>query len=122
MAKRSLRQLCKLTALTSVTVLTLSARGYLQEPLATGQYVTPLVIEDAVQQYLKPGLAAYPDFVAGAHQASPALTQVIKQVNAHVGLVFSPDSNTLYAAGGADDAVYVYTRAGTGFTAGTPIA
>src|SRR5258708_25154904 len=119
-----------------------------------------MVINDAVQQYLNPGLAAYPDFVAGeavrsqlspdgttlavltagqnslykadgtvdvanstqfiflynvtgANKANPALTQVIKQVNAHVGLVFSPDGNTLYAAGGTDDAVYVYTRTGS---------
>jgi len=34
-------------------------------PLATGQYVTPTAPEGAVQQFLNPGLAAYPDFVAG---------------------------------------------------------
>ena len=33
--------------------------------LATGQFVTPTAIRDAVQQYLNPGLPAYPDFVAG---------------------------------------------------------
>src|SRR5258706_10447989 len=33
--------------------------------LATGQYVTPTIINDAEQQYLNPGLAAYPDFIAG---------------------------------------------------------
>ena len=33
--------------------------------LATGQYVTPTAIDDAVQQYLNPGLAAYPNFIAG---------------------------------------------------------
>jgi WD40 repeat protein len=60
--------------------------------------------------------------VAGANKASPVLSQVIQQVNAHVGLVFSPDGNTLYAAGGNDDAVYVYTRSGGRFTAATPIA
>ena len=37
---------------------------------------------------------------------------MIQQTNAHVGLVFSPDGNTLYAAGGNDDAVYVYTKSG----------
>jgi YVTN family beta-propeller protein len=50
--------------------------------------------------------------VAGPNKAKPFLTQVIKQVNAHVGLVFSPDGNTLYAAGGADDVVYVYAKGG----------
>ncbi len=48
--------------------------------------------------------------VGGANKSSPVLTQVIKQTNAHVGLVFSPDGNTLFAAGGNDDAVYVYGR------------
>jgi hypothetical protein len=33
--------------------------------LATGQFVTPTAIRDAVQQYLNPGLPAYMDFVAG---------------------------------------------------------
>jgi len=111
--------------------------------LATGQYITPTFIDGAVQQYLNPGLPAYPNFVAGgavrsqlspdgttlaiicagmnppfsatgtavdmanstqylflynvagANKGKPVLTQVIKQVNAHVGLVFSPDGNTL---------------------------
>jgi YVTN family beta-propeller protein len=61
--------------------------------------------------------------VAGANKAKPALTQVIQQTNAHVGLVFSPDGNTLYAAGGNDDAVYVYNKSGGTFiTPGTQIA
>src|SRR5262249_30878848 len=45
-------------------------------------------------------------------KAKPSLTQVIQQRNAHVGLAFSADGNTLYAAGGADDAVYVYGKGG----------
>lgn len=52
----------------------------------------------------------------------PSLKQVIKQVNAHVGLVFSPDGNTLYAAGGSDDAVYVYTKNGPSYDPAPPIA
>jgi len=139
-------------------------------PLATGQFVTPTAVKDAVQQFLNPGLPAYPNFIAGeavrsrlspdgstlaiitagqnslykpdgtvdvanstqfiflynvegANRARPALIQVIQQVNAHVGLVFSPDGNTLYAAGGNDDAVYVYTKSGGGgFAAAAPIA
>jgi len=50
------------------------------------------------------------------------LTKVIEQTNAHVGLVFAPDGNTLYAAGGNDDAVYVYTKGAAGFTPAAPIA
>jgi hypothetical protein len=169
MTKRSLQHLLNVGLVTSAAVLALSARAYLQErtvsaraedpqvtqgllPLATGQYITPKFVKGAVQQYLNPGLAQYPDFVAGEavrsqlspdgttlaiitagqnsldkadgtldmvnstqfiflynvegpNKLKPALVQVIQQLNAHVGLVFSPDGNTLYAAGGADDAV-----------------
>jgi YVTN family beta-propeller protein len=60
--------------------------------------------------------------VADANKAKPALIQVIQQTNAHVGLVFSPDGNTLYAAGGNDDAVYAYNKSGGTFiTPGTQI-
>ena len=52
----------------------------------------------------------------------PVQKQVIKQVNAHVGLVWAPDGNTLYAAGGKDDVVYVYNKSGGTFTAGASIA
>ena len=48
--------------------------------------------------------------VSGANKTKPALQQVIKQTNAHVGLVWSPDGKTLYAAGGVDDVVYAYTN------------
>src|SRR5262249_50699935 len=54
--------------------------------------------------------------VEGANRAKPALTKVIKQNNSHVGLVFSPNGNTLYAAGGADDVVYVYAKSGGSFS------
>lgn len=128
-------------------------------PLPTGQYITPLEPDSAVQQLLNPGLSAYPNFVAGgavtarlspdgstlailcagqntlykengsvdsanstqylflydvadANKHQPKLIQVIKQTNAHVGLVWMPDGKTLYAAGGNDDAVYAYTKSG----------
>src|SRR5215471_1358274 len=50
--------------------------------------------------------------VSGTHKQAPLLTQVIQQTNSHVGLVFSPDGSTLYAAGGKDDAVYAYGKSG----------
>jgi len=137
--------------------------------LATGQFVTPTALKNAVQQYLNPGLPAYPNFIAGEavrsqlspdgttiavitagqnslykpdgtvdvanstqyiflynvegrNQVKPELIQVVQQTNAHVGLVFSPDGNTLYAAGGNDDAVYVYTKNGGHFEPVAPIA
>src|SRR5262245_54079703 len=52
--------------------------------------------------------------VSGAHKQAPVLTQVIKQTNSHVGLVFSPDGKNLYSAGGRDDAVYKYSNDGGG--------
>jgi len=60
--------------------------------------------------------------VAGANKTSPVLKQVIKQANAHAGLIWSPDGNTIYATGGNDDVVYVYTKNGDRFTAATPVA
>jgi DNA-binding beta-propeller fold protein YncE len=177
MKKRSLERLLKIGAVISAAVaLTASAtlfghadrddnRGNQQAAtrLATGQYVTPTAIDDAVQQSLNPGLAAYPTFIAGeavrsqlspdgstlavitagqnsldnsagatdvanstqfiflydvqgANRRVPHLNQVIQQVNAYVGLVFSVDGNTLYATGGADDVVYVYTKGATSWS------
>jgi DNA-binding beta-propeller fold protein YncE len=46
--------------------------------------------------------------VSGTNKTKPVLKQVIQQLNAHVGLVWAPDSQTIYAAGGCDDVVYVY--------------
>ncbi|MGO8670102.1 MAG: beta-propeller fold lactonase family protein [Capsulimonadaceae bacterium] len=127
--------------------------------LPTGQLITPTAPEGAVQQYLNPGLANYPNFVAneavrasvspdgkllailcagfnsnrdktgnfdpaasnqyiflydiaGANSRKPILKQVIQQTNAYVGLVWSADGKTLYAAGGNDDAVYAYAQTG----------
>jgi len=50
--------------------------------------------------------------VSGSHRDAPLLKQVIQQTNAHVGLVFAPNGNTLYAAGGRDDSVYAYSNVG----------
>lgn len=53
--------------------------------------------------------------VAGVNKTKPVLKQVIQQLNAHVGLVWAPNSKTLYAAGGCDDVVYVYSTSGGAF-------
>ena len=60
--------------------------------------------------------------VADGNKTSPKLMQVIKQTNAHIGLVWSPDCKTLYGAGGNDDAVYVYSRSGGSFAQSAVIA
>ena len=53
--------------------------------------------------------------VGRPHQAAPKLRQVIQQRNAHLGLVFAPGGQTLYAAGGVDDQVYVYAKSRLGW-------
>ena len=53
--------------------------------------------------------------ISDANKTKPVLKQIIQQLNAHVGLVWSPDSKTIYAAGGCDDAVYAYSNNGTSF-------
>jgi YVTN family beta-propeller protein len=60
--------------------------------------------------------------ISGANKTKPALKQVIQQTNAHVGLVWAPNSQTLYAAGGCDDVVYVYNSNGTSFALSSKIS
>src|SRR5246127_2389948 len=60
--------------------------------------------------------------ISGANKTNPVLKQVIQQTNAHVGLVWAPNSQTLYAAGGCDDAVYVYGNNGTSFAQSAKIS
>ncbi|WP_204259658.1 bifunctional YncE family protein/alkaline phosphatase family protein [Lichenicola cladoniae] len=48
--------------------------------------------------------------ISGSNARRPSLVQVLKQPNANRGLVWSPDGNILFAAGGSDDAVYAYTK------------
>jgi WD40 repeat protein len=60
--------------------------------------------------------------VAGANKSRPVLEQVIQQLNAHVGLVWAPNSQTLYASGGCDDAVYAYSNNGTSFVLSAKIS
>lgn len=137
--------------------------------LPTGQYVTPTALSGAVQQFMNPGLAQYPNFIAGEalrsqlspdgntlavvcagqnslikadgttdtenstqyiflydvsgpHQRAPLLSQVLRQSNAHIGLVFSPDGQRLYASGGRDDVVNVYDKTADGWVASGAIA
>jgi YVTN family beta-propeller protein len=163
MRTRMLLDSTKYGVTAAVLAFSLEAHADSRMQIATGQYVTPTAPSGAVQQFLNPGLTAYPDFVAGeavrsqlspdgatlavlcagqnsldkpdgttdaaastqfiflydvsgAHRDSPLLTQVIQQTNAHVGLVFSPDGSTLYAAGGRDDAVYAYTKSGSSWS------
>jgi YVTN family beta-propeller protein len=149
-----------------------------KSPIPTGLFITPTALNHAVQQVFNPGLANYPNFVAGeavkavvspngktlailtagmnslyypnvgepstnpnigqvdkaastqflflydiagANKTRPVLKQVIQQLNAHVGLVWAPNSQTIYAAGGCDDVVYVYTSNGGTFALSSKI-
>jgi DNA-binding beta-propeller fold protein YncE len=60
--------------------------------------------------------------ISGPNKTSPVLKQVIQQLNAHVGLVWAPNGQTLYAAGGCDDAVYAYSSNGTSFALSAKIS
>jgi YVTN family beta-propeller protein len=60
--------------------------------------------------------------ISGANKTKPFLKQVIQQPNAHAGLVWAPNSLTLYAAGGCDDAVYAYSSNGASFALNAKIS
>jgi len=60
--------------------------------------------------------------ISGANKSNPVLKQVIQQVNSHVGLLWAPNSQTLYAAGGCDDAVYAYSSNGSSFVLSAKIS
>src|SRR5262249_33830176 len=62
-----------------------------------GQFTTPTAIDDSVQQPLSPGLAAYPDFIAGEavrSQLSPDGTTLA---------ILTAGQNSLYKADGTVD-------------------
>ena len=68
-----------------------------RQRLATGQYVTPTALRGSVQQVLNPGLAGYPNFVAGEavrSQLSPDGTTLA---------VICAGQNSLYASDGTVD-------------------
>src|SRR5260370_14815772 len=141
MKKQKFQALLKVAILATAAQIVMPAHAEHERSgalrLAPGQFSTPTFIRGAVQQFLNPGLPAYPNFVAGEavrsqlspdgttlaiitagqnsldkpdgtldtanstqyiflynvegpNQTQPVLMQVIQQVNAHVGLVFSP--------------------------------
>ena len=148
MTKRSLRHLLKLSAVTSVALLALSARADLQERnrihrrstrprrdrrdrdddrdddddrrghhplvrLATGQFVTPTVgAAMPSQQFLNPGLPAYPNFVAGEavrSQLSPDGT-TLAIITAGQNSLYKPDGTVDMA--NSTQFIFLYNVAG----------
>jgi YVTN family beta-propeller protein len=68
--------------------------------IASGQFVTPTALRGAVQQFLNPNLAAYPNFIAGEavrSQLSPDGTTLAVLCAGHNSLV-KPDGTTDTAA------------------------
>ena len=73
MKRQTLQALLKVAILASAAQIVMPARAQSPRPpvqsgamqLATGQFITPTFMRGAVQQFLNPGLPAYPNFVAG---------------------------------------------------------
>ena len=79
--------------------------------LATGQYITPTFIDGAVQQFLNPGLAGYPNFVAGEavrSQLSPDGT-TLAIITAGQNSLYKPDGHGRH---GQLDAVHLPLQRG----------
>src|SRR5260370_3338300 len=81
MKKQKFQALLKVAILASAAQIVMPAHAEHERSdamrLATGQFITPTFIRGAVQQFLNPGLPAYPNFVAGEavrSQLSPAGT------------------------------------------------
>jgi len=60
----------KLGVIASAALMAMSAHADFSAdsgvvPLATGQFITPTAVGGAIQQFLNPGLPAYPNFIAG---------------------------------------------------------
>jgi DNA-binding beta-propeller fold protein YncE len=65
MKKQNFQALLKVTILASAAQIVMPAHAQSPMQLATGQFITPTFIRGAVQQFLNPGLNAYPNFIAG---------------------------------------------------------
>ena len=122
MTKRPLAHILTLSAVVPLVLITMSARAVVQERrndvqehadehpdraggppppavtlLPTGQFITPTALDDAIQQPLNPGLAAYPDFIAGEavrSRLSPDRTTLA---------IITAGQNSLYKADGTVD-------------------
>jgi YVTN family beta-propeller protein len=84
--------------------------------LATGQFITPVFMRGARQQYLNPGLAAYPKFIAGEavrSQLSPDGTTLAVLCAGHNSLD-KPDGTTDAAA--STQFIFMFNVAGANKT------
>src|SRR5437899_3692079 len=84
--------------------------------LATGQYITPTALRGAVQQFLNPGLPAYPNFVAGEavrSQLSPDGT-TLAVITAGQNSLDKPDGSL--DAANSTQYIFIYNVAGANKT------
>src|SRR5262245_25612527 len=80
--------------------------------LSTGQFVTPTAPRGAVQQFLNPGLAAYPSFIAGEavrSQLSPDGT-TLAVLCAGQNSLYKPDGTVDVAA--STQFIFIYDVTG----------
>ncbi len=115
--KRLVGSTCLATAILSATpawadIDTKTADNNGQLPLPTGQFVTPTFITGANQQFLNPGLANYPDYVAGIASRS------VVSPDGSTLLIITNGYNLLFTPAGAQDPagsnqyVFVYDISG----------
>jgi hypothetical protein len=119
MKKQKFQDLLKVAILVSVAQIVTQAcaqDGSGALPLPTGQYNTPTAIRGAVQQFLNPGLPAYPNFVAGEavrSQLSPDGTTLAVICAGHNSL--DKSDGTLDAAN-STQYIFLYNVAGANKT------
>jgi YVTN family beta-propeller protein len=84
--------------------------------LATGQFITPTFVRGAVQQFLNPGLPAYPNFVAGeavrSHLSPDGTTLAV--ITAGQNSLIKADGNVDTAA--STQFIFIYNVAGANTT------
>jgi WD40 repeat protein len=62
-------------------------------------------------------------FIFNISGGTPVQQQVVQLANTFVGIIFSPDGNTLYVGGGQDDSIHTFNKQGGQWAEfGTPIS
>ena len=121
MKREQLRGLLKAILIGSMVQIATQAHAQLPErspamALPTGQYITPTFVRGSVQQFLNPGLAAHPNYVAGEavrSQLSPDGTTLAVLCAGYNSLA-NPDG-TLDAAS-STQFIFLYNVAGANKT------
>jgi hypothetical protein len=88
------------------TILAVLTCGYNSQTLPSKQSVT--------NEYI---------FIFDIHNRTPVQTQVVQLASTFVGIIFSPDGQTLYVGGGSDDSIHSFRKQGGLWTEmGAPIS